>query len=46
MTRITPEHLGRGAFVYVRQSTPDQVLNNHESRRRQYALARTSHTDG
>ena len=38
MTRITPEHLGRGAFVYVRQSTPDQVLNNHESRRRQYAL--------
>jgi len=38
MIRITPEHLGRGAFVYVRQSTPDQVLNNHESRRRQYAL--------
>ena len=35
MTRITPEHLGRGAFVYVRQSTADQVLNNHESRRRQ-----------
>jgi len=38
MTKITPEHLCRGAFVYVRQSTPDQVLNNHESRRRQYAL--------
>jgi DNA invertase Pin-like site-specific DNA recombinase len=38
MTRITPEHLGRGAFVYVRQSTTDQLLNNHESRRRQYAL--------
>jgi DNA invertase Pin-like site-specific DNA recombinase len=38
MTRITPEHLGRGAFVYVRQSTADQVLNNHESRWRQYAL--------
>ena len=38
MTRITPEHLGRGAFVYVRQSTADQVLNNHESQRRQYAL--------
>ena len=38
MTRITPEHRGRGAFVYVRQSTADQVLNNHESRRRQYAL--------
>ena len=39
MTRITPDHLARGAFVYVRQSTNDQVLNNHESRRRQYGLA-------
>ena len=38
MTKITPEHLARGAFVYVRQSTADQVLNNHESRRRQYGL--------
>ena len=38
MTMITPEHLARGAFVYVRQSTNDQVLNNHESRRRQYGL--------
>ncbi len=39
MTKITPEHLTRGAFVYVRQSTSDQLLNNHESRRRQYGLA-------
>lgn len=38
MTKIAPEHLARGAFVYVRQSTSDQVLNNHESRRRQYGL--------
>src|SRR5215469_6934233 len=38
MTKITPEHLGRAAFVYVRQSTSDQLLNNHESRRRQYGL--------
>src|SRR5512134_3812472 len=38
MTKITPEHLVRDAFVYVRQSTSDQVLNNHESRRRQYGL--------
>ncbi|GAC1339370.1 MAG: recombinase family protein [Bradyrhizobium sp.] len=38
MTKITPEHLARGAFVYVRQSTADQVLHNHESRRRQYGL--------
>jgi hypothetical protein len=34
-----PEHLARDAFIYVRQSTNDQVLNNHESRRRQYGLA-------
>jgi DNA invertase Pin-like site-specific DNA recombinase len=39
MTKITPDHLARSAFVYVRQSTPDQLLHNHESRRRQYALA-------
>ncbi len=30
--------LTRGAYVYVRQSTGDQLLNNPESRRRQYAL--------
>jgi excisionase family DNA binding protein len=39
MSKITPEHLTRGAFVYVRQSTQDQLLHNHESRRRQYNLA-------
>jgi len=39
MTKITPDHLARAAFVYVRQSTADQLLHNHESRRRQYALA-------
>ena len=38
MTRITPDHLARGAFIYIRQSTSDQVLHNHESRRRQYGL--------
>ncbi|HTW51778.1 MAG TPA: recombinase family protein, partial [Stellaceae bacterium] len=38
MTKITAEHLARTAFVYVRQSTSDQLLNNHESRRRQYGL--------
>lgn len=37
--KITPDHLARGAFVYVRQSTTDQLANNHESRRRQYGLA-------
>ena len=39
MTKITAEHLARSAIVYVRQSTPDQLLHNQESRRRQYALA-------
>jgi DNA invertase Pin-like site-specific DNA recombinase len=38
MTKITPEHLARTAFVYVRQSTADQLLHNHESRQRQYGL--------
>jgi DNA invertase Pin-like site-specific DNA recombinase len=39
MTKITSDHLARGAFIYVRQSTADQLMHNHESRRRQYALA-------
>jgi excisionase family DNA binding protein len=38
MTKITPEHLARQAIVYIRQSTPDQVTNNLESKRRQYSL--------
>ena len=37
--KITPDHLARGAFIYIRQSTVDQLANNHESRRRQYGLA-------
>jgi excisionase family DNA binding protein len=39
MSKITPEHLSRQAFVYVRQSTQDQLQHNHESRHRQYGLA-------
>jgi len=38
MTKITPEHLGRIAIVYIRQSTAYQVANNLESQRRQYGL--------
>src|SRR5271166_4932248 len=38
MNKITAEHLARDAYVYVRQSTADQLLNNPESRRRQYDL--------
>lgn len=32
-------HLNRLAIVYVRQSSPQQVLENREFRERQYALA-------
>ena len=32
-------HLDRSAFVYVRQSTPQQVIDHQESTARQYALA-------
>jgi DNA invertase Pin-like site-specific DNA recombinase len=39
MTKITVDHLARGAFVYIRQSTPDQLVHNQESQRRQYGLA-------
>lgn len=35
---ITADHLTRKAIVYVRQSTPNQVLSNQESLRLQYAL--------
>jgi excisionase family DNA binding protein len=38
MNKITADHISRAAYVYVRQSTPGQVINNPESRRRQYAL--------
>jgi hypothetical protein len=31
--KITPDHLARDAFVYIRQSTTDQLANNHGSRR-------------
>lgn len=35
---IQPSHLQRRALVYVRQSSPGQVLRNQESTRLQYAL--------
>jgi DNA invertase Pin-like site-specific DNA recombinase len=38
MSKINDDHLQRQAVVYVRQSTMDQVHNNRESQRRQYAL--------
>ena len=36
--KVTASHLGRRAYLYVRQSTLRQVLENTESTQRQYAL--------
>ena len=44
--KITPEHLDRGAVVYVRQSTMGQVAEHTESQRRQYALAELARSIG
>jgi DNA invertase Pin-like site-specific DNA recombinase len=38
-SKIRDRHLDRLAMVYVRQSSPQQVIENRESRERQYALA-------
>jgi excisionase family DNA binding protein len=38
MDKIQKQHLGRGAYIYVRQSSLSQVEQNLESQRRQYAL--------
>jgi DNA invertase Pin-like site-specific DNA recombinase len=36
--KVTNAHLERDAYLYIRQSTPRQVLENTESTQRQYAL--------
>lgn len=36
--RISPHHYEQRAYVYVRQSSPQQVLHHRESQRNQYAL--------
>ncbi|MCP4999681.1 MAG: recombinase family protein [Hyphomicrobiales bacterium] len=45
-SKITPDHLGRAAVVYVRQSTMAQVMGNLESQRRQYDLAGAAEVAG
>ena len=37
-SKVTTEHLKRCAYLYIRQSTLRQVLENTESTKRQYAL--------
>jgi DNA invertase Pin-like site-specific DNA recombinase len=39
MAKIRDQHLARKAVVYIRQSSPQQVIENTESTARQYALA-------
>ena len=36
--KVQPYHLERGAYLYVRQSSMRQVIENVESTKRQYAL--------
>ncbi|MGW4985602.1 recombinase family protein [Streptomyces mirabilis] len=36
--KVTADHLRRNAYLYVRQSSLKQVINNSESTQRQYAL--------
>lgn len=45
-SKITSDHLGRGAAVYVRQSTMGQVMENTESQRRQYELVESARVAG
>jgi len=44
--KITSEHLSRSAVIYVRQSTPGQVIEHTESQRLQYALADSAQAMG
>src|SRR5262249_23484731 len=37
-TKVGAAHLQRTAYVYLRQSTPHQVIHNRESTQQQYAL--------
>ena len=36
--KVQPHHLERGAYLYIRQSSMRQVIENVESTKRQYAL--------
>jgi hypothetical protein len=44
--KIRPEHLARGAAVYIRQSSMGQVMEHTESKRRQYSLAESAREMG
>jgi len=46
LTKVAPSHLGRDAYVYVRQSTLTQMREHTESLERQYELAGRAMTLG
>ncbi len=46
LSKLRPTHLGRDAYVYVRQSTLSQVREHTESLERQYELADRAMTLG
>jgi hypothetical protein len=37
-TKVQPGHRKRNAYLYIRQSTPRQVLEHQESTQRQYGF--------
>jgi len=43
---VTAQHLARKALIYIRQSSPHQVLTNQESTRLQYALQQRARSLG
>ena len=45
-SKILSAHLEKLAVVYIRQSSPQQVLENRESTARQYAFAEHAHSAG
>ncbi len=46
VTKVTPDHLRRDAYLYVRQSSLHQVHENRESTARQYDLKRRAQALG
>jgi DNA invertase Pin-like site-specific DNA recombinase len=46
MNKINETHLKRTAYVYIRQSTMQQVQNNKESQKVQYGLVKKAHELG
>ena len=44
--KVETDHLQRDAYLYVRQSTLRQVIENNESTQRQYALRQKAVTLG